>query len=97
MKRIVRDSIVLFVDYSKTFDKVDRRVLMELLLQRSKDATDLNCCNIIGMLNGTNNEYGTNKFDLFFGFLKVEFFLHYYSMSNWMKHSKIMRYWRLLR
>ena len=64
-KRIVRDSFLLYVDFSKAFDKVDRRLLIELLLQRSKNATDQHCCNIIGMmLNGTKNEYGTNKFDL---------------------------------
>ena len=67
-KRVARDSILLFVDFSKAFDTVDRRLLMKILMQRSKDTTDQHCCNLIGlMLNGTKNEYGTNNFDLFLG------------------------------
>ena len=59
-KKIARDSILLFVDFSKAFDKVNRRLLMEILQRRSQDATDQHCCNLIGlMLNGTKNEYGT--------------------------------------
>ena len=39
-KKIARDSILLFVDFSKAFDKVDRRLLMEILNRKSQNATD---------------------------------------------------------
>ena len=39
-KKIARDSILLFVDFSKAFDKEDRRLLMEILNRRSQNATD---------------------------------------------------------
>ena len=30
-KKVARDSILLFVDFSKAFDRVNRRLLMEIL------------------------------------------------------------------
>ena len=38
-KKIARDSILLFVDFSKAFDKVNRRLLMEILQRRSQNTT----------------------------------------------------------
>ena len=31
-KKVARDSILLFVDFSKAFDTVDRRLLMKILM-----------------------------------------------------------------
>ena len=90
---MARDSILLFVDFSKAFDTVDRRLLMQILYVESKDTTDQHCCNLIGlMLNGTKNEYGTNNFDLSLGFLKEGFFHLFCSMSTWMKRSRARRH-----
>ena len=57
-KKDARDSILLFVDFSKSFDRVNRRILMEILTKRCRNELDRKCCNLIGvMLNGTANEY----------------------------------------
>ena len=57
-KKVERDSILLFVDFSKAFDRVKRRLLMEILTKRCRSGLDRKCCNLIGMiLNGTANEY----------------------------------------
>ena len=59
--RKAKDSILLFVDFSKAFDKVNRRLLQEILQKRSQSGTDQHCCNLIGtMLNETVNEYGSH-------------------------------------
>ena len=57
-KKVARDLILLFVDFSKVFDRVNRRILMEILTRRCRSELDRKCCNLIGvMLNGTANEY----------------------------------------
>ena len=57
-RKVARDSILLFVDFSKAFDRVNRRLLMEILAKRCRSELDRKCCNLIGiMLNGTANEY----------------------------------------
>lgn len=38
--RKAKDSILLFVDFSKAFDKVNRRLLLEILQKRSQSETD---------------------------------------------------------
>ena len=57
-KKVARDSILLFLDFSKAFDRVNRRLLMEILTKRCRSELDKKCYNLIGiMLNGTANEY----------------------------------------
>ena len=67
-RRIARESVLLFVDFQKAFDKVNRRVLMNILRNRCYCGVDRHCCDLIGlMLNGKKNEYGLHSFELYLG------------------------------
>ena len=67
-KKIAKESILLFIDFQKAFDKVNRRVLMSILRNRCQSGIDRHCCDLIGlMLNGTKNEYGSYSFELYLG------------------------------
>ena len=42
-RKVARDSILLFVDFSKAFDRVNRRLLMEILAKRCRSELDRKC------------------------------------------------------
>ena len=67
-RRIAKESILLFLDFQKAFDKVNRRVLMSILRYMCQNGIDRHCCDLIGlMLNRTKNEYGSHSFELYLG------------------------------